>query len=345
MHSIDLKNYQIRTDLVIEDLTSNEKIEGIIHKQEKFGDVFLDEVEVTEKGSKLLKRKTGLYKTITFTDVTDKDHYKKVEDIFIKTFKKILKEAKIKENGKALIIGLGNEESTPDALGPKVINQVLVTRYLFELGDVEKGYRNVCSFKPNVTGVTGIETWEVIESLVESVKPDFLIVIDSLAASSLERLNKTIQITDTGISPGSGIGNTRKELSRDTLNIPVIAIGVPTIVDAVTIVVNTFHYLLKQISYKIENQDNPKLKLVSILKQNYIDQEENLTEEQKEEVLGMVGGLKEEELRSLIEEVLTPIGYNYMVTPKEIDFVIEKLSLLISSGINKSLHEAFNPTN
>ena len=245
----------------------------------------------------------------------------------------------------AIGVGLGNASSTPDALGPKTLDHVLVTRHLFLLGDVEEGYRNVASFKPSVTGVTGIETKDLIEGIKEKIKPDILIVIDALASSSIERLNKTIQITSAGISPGSGVGNNRLEISQDTLHIPVIAIGVPTVVDGATIVENTLQLLLKKISYGLENKENEKLKLVPITNQNYLNHTKELSKEQKEDLLGMVGLLDEQELKSLILEVLLPVNYNMMVTPKEIDYLIEKLSLLLGNMINKSLHEHFNPTN
>ena len=263
----------------------------------------------------------------------------------IKTLKNMLNKLNISSNAKILVVGLGNASSTPDALGPKTLDHVLVTRHLFLLGDVEEGYRNVASFKPSVTGVTGIETKDLIEGIKEKIKPDILIVIDALASSSIERLNKTIQITSAGISPGSGVGNNRLEISQDTLHIPVIAIGVPTVVDGATIVENTLQLLLKKISYGLENKENEKLKLVPITNQNYLNHTKELSKEQKEDLLGMVGLLDEQELKSLILEVLLPVNYNMMVTPKEIDYLIEKLSLLLGNMINKSLHEHFNPTN
>lgn len=345
MHEIDLKNYKIRTDLLIDSFDTNSSHDGVIHNIEKIDDLILEETEITKEGSTLLNKKVGLYKTISFKDITDKTNYKKVEDLFIKTLKKMLEENNIKEKDTVLIIGLGNDKSTPDALGPKVVDNILVTRYLFALGEVEEGYRNVSSFKPNVTGTTGIETKDLVSSIVNTVLPDCIIIIDALASSSIDRLNKTIQITNTGIEPGSGVGNTRDEISKETINVPVIVIGVPTIVDAATIVNDTFKYMQKQISYKLDNIDNNKLKLVPHTNQNYENHENNLTEKEKQEMLGMIGTLTEEDFKSLIYEVLSPINYNLMVTPKEIDFVIDKLSLLIGSGINKVLHKSFKTTN
>ncbi len=344
-HEIDLKEFSLRTDIIVETYDKSKKNNGIFHQEEKIGNILVEETKITLEGEKFCNKKQGLYKTITFDDITDKNNFKEVETVFIKTLKKILNEKNISKSATCLVIGLGNEKSTPDSLGPEVIDRILVTKYLFNLGEVEKGYRNVASFKPSVTGVTGIETKDLICGTIQVTKPDFLIIIDALASSSISRLNKTIQITDTGISPGSGIGNDRKELSQATLNIPVLAIGIPTVVDASTIVADTFQYLLKQISYKMSNFDNKKLKFVPEQNQNYLDHQDKLTTAEKEKILGMVGSLNQTELKTLVSEVLSPINYNLMVTVKEIDFMIEKLALLISNGINKSLHEAYNPTN
>lgn len=343
MHTIDLKNKGYRTDLVIDEITKEKDTKLSSKILEKTKNVTVEEVIIDEKTN--CNKKKGIYETISFTDITDKNNFKEVEELAIKTLKNMLNKLNISSNAKILVVGLGNASSTPDALGPKTLDHVLVTRHLFLLGDVEEGYRNVASFKPSVTGVTGIETKDLIEGIKEKIKPDILIVIDALASSSIERLNKTIQITSAGISPGSGVGNNRLEISQDTLHIPVIAIGVPTVVDGATIVENTLQLLLKKISYGLENKENEKLKLVPITNQNYLNHTKELSKEQKEDLLGMVGLLDEQELKSLILEVLLPVNYNMMVTPKEIDYLIEKLSLLLGNMINKSLHEHFNPTN
>ena len=343
MHTIDLKNKGYRTDLVIDEITREKDTKLSSKILEKTKNVTVEEVIIDEKTN--YNKKKGIYETISFTDITDKNNFKEVEEIAVKTLKNMLNKLNISSNAKILVVGLGNASSTPDALGPKTLDHVLVTRHLFLLGEVEEGYRNVASFKPSVTGITGIETKDLIEGIKEKIKPDILIVIDALASSSIERLNKTIQITSAGISPGSGVGNNRLEISQDTLHIPVIAIGVPTVVDGATIVENTLQLLLKKISYGIANKENEKLKLVPITNQNYLNHTKELSKEQKEDLLGMVGLLDEQELKSLILEVLLPVNYNMMVTPKEIDYLIEKLSLLLGNMINKSLHEHFNPTN
>ena len=328
MHSIDLGKYDYRTDLIIERL---DVLENVEHYEENniLVDTIID--------------KDNTYITISFDDVTDKDNFRNVEKVFVNELKKVLS-GYLSSVKSIMVVGLGNSRSTPDSLGPEVINNILVTRHLFELGEVEDGYLNVCSLKPQVTGVTGIETIDMIEGVVSKLKVDLIIVIDALASSSLERVNRTIQITDGGIEPGSGVGNNRGEISFKKLGVPVIAIGVPTIVDAATIVSDTMKYLLKQLSYKVENINNLKNKLINENMYDYSNQEVIFDKESKEAILGILGSLGDEELKQLFLEVLTPVNYNLMVTPKEVDYVIEKIGLLIGNGINKSLHKSFDST-
>ena len=343
-HEIDMKRYKIRTDMIVESFDKTKNITGINHTVfQKENNITVEKTIIDETGEKTCGKKKGIYQTISFDDITDKDNQKAIEEVLISVLKEFLEEKKINKSSSCLVIGLGNKDSTPDSLGPLVVNDILVTKYLFNLGEVEEGYRDVSSFIPGVTGTTGIETKKVIDALIKATNPDFIIVIDALASSSMSRVNKTIQLTDTGIHPGSGVGNNREELSEESLKIPVIAIGVPTIVDAVTIVSDTFKYILKHFSYKIENIDNNKLKLVP--NPNYLNHQEKLSKEEKESLLGMVGTLSEEETKQLLVEVLSPIDYNLMVTPKEVDFVMKKLSNVISKSINKSLHDKYNSTN
>mgnify|MGYP000230406756 FL=1 len=343
-HEIDMKKYKIRTDMIVESFDKTKNITGINHTVfQKENNITVEKTIIDETGEKTCGKKKGIYQTISFDDITDKDNQKAIEEVLISVLKEFLEEKKINKSSSCLVIGLGNKDSTPDSLGPLVVNDILVTKYLFNLGEVEEGYRDVSSFIPGVTGTTGIETKKVIDALIKATNPDFIIVIDALASSSMSRVNKTIQLTDTGIHPGSGVGNNREELSEESLKIPVIAIGVPTIVDAVTIVSDTFKYILKHFSYKIENIDNNKLKLVP--NPNYLNHQEKLSKEEKESLLGMIGSLSEEETKQLLVEVLSPIDYNLMVTPKEVDFVMKKLSNVISKSINKSLHDKYNSTN
>lgn len=328
MHEISLENYNLRTDLIIE----REDING--SKKESI----VDETYKVER----IEDNNEKYISISFEDITDKDNFKIIENTLIKELKLVLKDYNIQKEDLVLIIGLGNSLSTPDSLGPKTLENILVTSYLYNLGEVDQSYQNTAIFKPEVTGTTGIETSTIIKSLIEKTNTKLVIFIDALAASSLDHLNKVIQVTTKGITPGSGVGNNREELTRNTLNIPVIAIGVPTIVEASTIVKDTLINLKKHISYQIENKDNLKTKLTTY--QDYSDQENTLSKQEEKDILGEIGLLEPLDLKQLIDEVLIPIKYNLMVTPKEIDFQIEKLSLLIANSLNKSLHDNFNPT-
>ena len=331
-HEIDLNKYNIRTDLILESITNNDDF--VDTKTEYFGDISVTSVIVDDDSSKLLNKKKGRYTTILFDDATDKENCDKIEDVFIKVLKDFTM-----NNDNILIIGLGNDMSTPDSLGPKVIDNLIVTRHLFILGeDVSKEIKKVSCFSPGVMASTGIETSDYIRAVVNEVKPDMVIVIDALAAGSMERVNKSIQITDTGIHPGSGVGNMRKEVSYDTLGTPVVAIGVPTVVEASVIVYDTINYLFKHISYIKDNQSKNKL---IFSRSNYINKIKNksLSLEEKRDILGMIGELSDNDKKSLIDEVLTSVNYNFIVTPKEVDFVIDKLSSIIGNGINKCLHD------
>lgn len=335
MHNIDLDKYEIRTDMAIDLLEKDKK---------NFKPKFYEEDGVKVSWIKLEKdnnigKKPGTYLTLEFNDVTDDDSKKKVTEVFTKEFKKMLDIIGFNKEMKTTVIGLGNAKSTPDALGPFSTDKIIVTKHFFDMGiEVEESFSNVSAFYPGVTGTTGIETSDFINGVVSEVKPDLIIVIDALASTSISRVNKSIQISDTGISPGSGIGNKRKEVSKETLGIPVIAVGVPTVVDAVVIVSDTINYMTKNYAYNKNFQKKKVSKFIS-KPVNYLKDDVIASEDDKKTLLGLVGTLTESELKGLTYEVLTPIGYNLMVTPKEVDFVIAKLSDIISYGINHSLHQ------
>ena len=335
-HEIDLANFELRNDLAIESIEKHNTVDGIKSKIEKINGLTVTDVLIEKEGSSVIGKKEGNYITIEFTDVTDEANKKNVEEVFVYKLKELLKKSNINKNDSCFIVGLGNDKSTPDSLGPLSASKVIVTNHLFELGELADDYRRVWAIVPGVKGTTGIETSDVISSIIQKIKPDFLIVIDALASQSTTRVNKTIQMTDTGISPGGGIGNNRKEISKDILGIPVIAIGVPTTVDAVTIVSDTIGYMYKHFSYLKQNLDNPSNKLM-IGTPNYLNKDIKVDKNDKSNWLGLVGSLEEDEIRQLISEVLTPVG-NLMVTPKEVDFVIEKLSDVIANGINAVIH-------
>ena len=341
-HEIDLKNYQIRTDLIVEQVTDENNVSTKVYDE---NGIKITTVKVDKNMSEQINKKVGDYVTIEFDDVTDSHNQEIVKKIFSEQLLEIIKKTKIKDSDKCLIIGLGNDKSTPDSLGPLTIDKVLVTNHLFMYGQVEEGFRSVSAIIPGVTGTTGIETSDLIKSVVDGIKPDFLIMIDALASQALDRVNKTIQISNTGIHPGSGVGNSRKEISKDTTGIPVIAIGIPTVVDAVTVVSDTINYMQKHYAFHKKFIKNPLSKLVSSTQINYLKKEVDIEKEDKINLLGIVGSLNEMEIKQLILEVLTPIGYNLMVTPKEVDFIVEKLATILGEGINISLHEKIKKEN
>jgi len=221
---------------------------------------------------------------------------------------------KLQEKSSILVVGLGNWNVTPDALGPKVVSSLMVTRHLLEYlpDQVDEGVRPVCAVAPGVLGITGIETGEIIRGIVDRVHPDFIIAIDALASRKMERVNTTIQIADTGIAPGSGVGNKRMELSKETLGIPVIAIGVPTVVDAATMANDTIDLVLDSM---IEQAP------------------------QDSDFYTMMKNIDRNEKYAMIQQVLQPYVGNLVVTPKEIDEVIEKISKVIANGLNIALHQ------
>ena len=217
MHEIDLNKKDLRTDLLLE-----KQYKNLESKTTKYKDI---EIITT-------KYKNNNYTTIYFNDATDKDNYLNLEKVLIKELKKYIN---IKENDTILVVGLGNSKSTPDALGPSTIDDILVTRHLKLLNVLDKDYSVVSTFKPSVMGTTGIESIDLIKNIIKDIKATKVIAIDALKASKIERLVKTIQITDSGIHPGSGINNNRGEISKNTMKTDVISIGIPTVVDIKTI--------------------------------------------------------------------------------------------------------------
>ena len=319
MGYINLGKYNIRTDLIIDD-------DKIIHNEENINGIIVNTT-----------KKDGNYITISFDDITDSNNFKKVREVLTNNIKKILKLNNVGVDSLCLVIGLGNRLSTPDSLGVKVLDNIVITEHIYKLGNLSDGMMRVCAFSPGVMGNTGIESSVIIKSLIEKVKPDIVIIVDALASRSIDRINKTIQITDTGIHPGSGIGNDRKEVSKKTMGIPVIAIGVPTVMMSSVIVYDTINYLYKHISYIKEYEGINKL---SFNRFNYKDKLKDrvLNDNDKSNLLGLFGGLDDISQRELIDEVLNNTELNLIVTPTEIDFLINKLSKLIADSINLSLH-------
>lgn len=355
-----VNDYQVRTDLATEakemyvenENKNNQEIKGVILKEKEDKGIKISYVEVDREGAEKIGKKPGSYITIYADSVKKQDTKSQDEtaQVLAAELESLLKKSGIEKGDKGLIVGLGNWSVTPDALGPMTADKILVTSHLFqlEMETVADGYRSIAAVSPGVMGVTGIETSDIIFGIIEKFKPDFLIAIDALASRSIERVNETIQLSNTGIHPGSGVGNKRKELSKETLGIPVLAIGVPTVVDAVTITSDTIDLLLKHFGREWNEKDHPSKSLTPAgmsFGSKKLTEDDLPDAEKSSTLLGMIGGLSSEEKRALITEVLTPTGYNLMVTPKEIDGFMIDMADLIARGINAALHEKVNVEN
>lgn len=227
---------QKRTDLALEGVEEfNALPRGVECEEFKKGDAIITKITVkNDFGAHALKKPIGVYLTVEVPPFTDSLGDEELITTLTENLSKI-----IPQKGSALVVGLGNREITPDALGPKAAANILATRQITpeikRIAGIE-GIRTVSVLAPGVLGQTGIEVFNMLRALVEEIKPDFLIVIDALASRYLKRLGCTVQMCDSGIEPGAGVGNARKEISQKTLGVPVIAIGVPTVVDAATLV-------------------------------------------------------------------------------------------------------------
>lgn len=290
-----------RTDFADERLEiCNEKDyanKGIKVENRKISDKLdICKVDVTNSdGEKLLGKKIGTYTTVNIKDleIITKDEFEVVKKLFATEIGTFIKDAR-----SLLIIGLGNSETTADSIGPKVVNNLKITRHIlkYEPELLPKNTISTSAIAPGVLGTTGIETEEIVKSMVEIVKPDKTIVIDAMATSNTERLLKTIQISDTGIEPGAGVNNKRKEISKDTIGVPVITIGVPTVVDAAVIVAQSFEKL------------SEKFNEFEFLKGSSFEERYKLIKLSSDEDL--------------------------VVMPKDIDSLVDNLKEIISFGIN-----------
>ncbi|SHG70600.1 spore protease [Virgibacillus chiguensis] len=352
--------YQVRTDLAVEakDMyvekqeQSEKSLKGVNIKEKEKDGVKVSYVNIDQTGAKMLQKKPGTYITIYADGVkrqdTDRQHL--AAQVLAEELEELLSANGIPPDAKGLIVGLGNWNVTPDALGPMTVEKVLVTSHLFRLEHetVSSGYRSTAAVTPGVMGVTGIETSNIIFGIVEKFEPDFVICVDALASRSIERVNETIQLSNTGIHPGSGVGNKRKEISYETLGIPVMAIGVPTVVDAVTIASDTIDFILKHFGREWREKDAPSKALTPAglaFGDRSLSDDDMPEKEKRETFLGVVGGLEDEEKRQLISEVLTPLGHNLMVTPKEVDGFMKDMATVLANGINAALHEKIDVDN
>ena len=341
---MNLEKFQIRTDLAFEALDLKElKSKSEVVDEEFIEDnLVIKRTVISENVGNEINKKPGLYYVLDTKAIKTHDHddLKKCENVLTMIIKEVMSAENITNKSRGLVVGLGNVNVTPDSLGPVVIDNVIVTRHMFLINpdEVSEGISDVSAIAPGVMGTTGIETYDIIEAVVKKIKVDYLIVVDALAAKSIARVNKTIQVTNTGISPGSGVGNSRKEISKNTMGIPVIAIGVPTVVDAVTIASDTVDLLLKYFNHKLENSDNPSSRLIVAPENIDYDEASLPSKEYTKNILGEFGLLSDEQKLMLLEEVLTPSGYNMMVTPKEVDIDISDLADVISGSIDRALH-------
>ena len=310
-----MDNFQVRTDLALEVRESYEeddiRLRGVkVEEQsDKQKEIYTTIVHIeTENGAKAMGKPVGIYITIEAPNMSspDEGYHRDISIEFAKHLRKMLG----KERDSILVVGLGNREVTPDALGPNVVNNLHITRHMIkEYGrlpsDVEKT-GEISAIVPGVMGQTGMETLEIIKGVVQETHPKVVIAVDALAARSTRRLNRTIQITDTGINPGSGVGNHRNAINEETVGVPVIAVGVPTVVDAATIVNDTMEELIEQ-----------------------MDHSENM-----QRLGGTLGTLDQAEKHQMIRELISPHLNTMFVTPKDIDETVKYLSYTISEGLN-----------
>lgn len=311
-----LGSYGIRTDLALEATErfteENVEIRGVEisedYDEEK--DVRTTVVKITtENGARTMGRPQGNYITIEAPglSMSDEDYHREISEKLALHLKKLIH---LEREQSILVVGLGNSAITADSLGPHVVDNLYITRHMIrEYGLKSMGkerMHRVSGVIPGVMAQTGMETVEIIRGVVEETKPELVLVIDALAARSTKRLNRTIQITDTGINPGSGVGNHRNAINQQELGVPVIAIGVPTVVDAATIVNDTMEELIRE----MEKMDEMR------------------------QLSGALHALDQAEKHEMIRELIAPNLNTMFVTPKDIDETVKYLSYTISEGLN-----------
>lgn len=307
-------NRNIRTDLAMETqqvLSQNVgggEIPGVQSSEEKKDGVTITRVKITDKrGETQMNKPMGTYITVEAPELSkrDPDLEEKTAQLIASELRAMVGERNQEEN--VLVIGLGNWNITPDSLGPRAIKNTLVTRHLIQQmpGQIDDRVYSVAAMSPGVLGLTGLETFEVVSGIVEKLKPKCIIAIDALASRSTERISTTYQLADTGISPGAGVGNMRKSLSKDALGVPVIAMGVPLVVYASTIA----HDAITYASEDLRNDNVPN------------------------------NDIEENKVNGLIEKVVSGKFGDLIVTPKDIDVVVEDVSRVLGYAINLALHD------
>lgn len=314
-----IEKYSVRTDLALEEKerfeSDNVEIPGVVLEEswDEEREIRITTVKIeTEKGAKIMGKPVGTYITLEAPNMaaSDEGYHQEVSEELMKFLKKLVREEDNKEYS-VLIVGLGNRQVTPDALGPYVVDNLNITRHIIrEYGRYavdEQNVKLVSAIVPGVMGQTGMETVEIVKGVVAETKPDFVIAIDALAARSSKRLNRTIQIADTGIHPGSGVGNNRNAINQETVGVPVIAIGVPTVVDAATIVNDSMENLIAAL------ETSETLRGVGVVMQGY-----NAAEKYE-----------------LVKELISPHLNGMFVTPKDIDDTVRRISFTISEALNQ----------
>lgn len=307
----------LRTDLAAEikrlgKITENE---GVSEEEIGSEGVNVTRIRILDSnGAKRMNRPVGTYITVDYSGAfSDDETYTEAVAMLSEQIKSLIGEA---ENKHILLIGLGNSDLTSDAVGPETLKAVIVTRHLKKgLPEIYSkiGLREVSALTPGVLGKTGIESSDIIKSVAAEIKPDIIIIIDALASRSTERLCSTVQLSDTGISPGSGVGNNRGEISQKTLGIPVIAIGIPTVVDSVTLSADTLRNALERLS----ETEAGKAKHISEISK----------------------AMNDNDFERLVRTVLSAEkGDNLTVTPRDIDALMKKSSRLLAAALNKALH-------
>lgn len=311
-----VEKYSIRTDLALEQKERFEsdqvEVQGVVLTEEvdEEREIKVTTVKIeTENGAKVMKKPVGTYITMEAPNmaVPDEDYHKEISAELKKFLGRFMKAGK---EYSVLVVGLGNRKVTPDALGPYVVDNLNITRHIVkEYGKYAMGEERVnlvSAIVPGVMGQTGMETVEIIKGVVGETKPDLIIAIDALAARSSKRLNRTIQIADTGINPGSGVGNHRNAITEETVGVPVLAIGVPTVVDAATIVNDTMENFIAAL------EESESLKGVGVVMQGYSAAEKY----------------------ELVKELISPHLNGLFVTPKDIDETVKRISFTISESLN-----------
>lgn len=316
-----VEKYKIRTDLAMEQKERFEsdhvEVSGVVLEEEydEEKEIKITTVRIeTENGAKSMGKPVGTYLTLEAPNMAaaDEGYHREISETLAGFLEKYMKDTEEKqEKGySVLVVGLGNREVTPDALGPYVVDQLNVTRHIVqEYGRYavgKGGSRIVSAIVPGVMAQTGMESAEIIRGIVNETTPDLIMVIDALAARSTKRLNRTIQISDAGIYPGAGVGNHRSEITKDTMGIPVIAIGVPTVVDAATIVNDTMENFIMAL------ETSETLKGVGVVLQGYNSAEKY----------------------ELVKELIAPHLNGMFVTPKDIDDTVRRISYTISEAMN-----------